>query len=159
VAIARILGAHGLRGDVKIELLAPDGCFRPGERVLVAGAEHRIQRFAGPGSALLKLDGIDSREQAAALRDEYLQAPEDSLEPLPEGEYYRFQLIGLAVRTTDGRDLGAITDVITTGGTDVYVASGPLGEVLIPATEQVIMGMDLTAKTMTIEPIPGLLPD
>lgn len=158
MAIARILGAHGVGGDLKIEPLGPEGCFAAGATVLVAGEERRIQRFSGGRSPRVKLEGIDDREAAAALRDEYVQVAEGSLAALPEGEYYRFQLIGLAVRSEDGRDLGAITEVIATGGTDVYVARGPLGEVLIPATEQVIKEIDLGARTMTIEVIPGLLP-
>lgn len=160
VAIARILGAHGVRGDLKIEPLAPESSFRRGASVRVHDTDHEIERFRPGGkSTLLKISGIDSRESAAALRDEFIQVPEDALEPLPEGDYYSFQLIGLAVRTTDGRDLGRLTRIISTSATDVFVVEGPLGEVLVPATEEVIADIDLEAGAMTIEAIPGLLPE
>lgn len=160
MAVARVLGAHGVRGDLKIEQLAPDSCFRAGASVLLAGSEHAIERFSpGARTSLLKLEGIDDRETARDLRDRYVQVREDSLEPLPEGEYYRFQLIGLSVSTVQGRQLGTLVDILTTGATDVYTIQGPLGEILIPATAEVIADIDLVARTMTIEPMPGLLPD
>lgn len=155
-----MLGAHGVRGDLKIEPLAPESCFRKGARVLLAGSEHKIGHVRSGGRVtLVKLTGIDDRETARGLRDQYLQVPEDSLEPLPEGEYYRFQLIGLAVHTADGRELGTLVDVMGTGAADVYTVKGPLGEVLLPATAEVITEIDLTAGTMTVDPLPGLLPE
>ena len=160
MAIARVLGAHGVRGDLKIQQLAPDSCFRKGARVLIADAEYAIARLHGGGkTTLLSIEGVGSREGATALRDEYVQVREDSLPPLPEGDYYQFQLIGLAVRTTDGRDLGTLAEVMTTGGADVYVVRGPLGEVLLPAVAEVISEIDLEARTMTVEPMAGLLPE
>jgi 16S rRNA processing protein RimM len=149
-----------VRGDLKIEALAPDSCFRKGTQVRVAGDEHGIEAVhTGGRTTLLKLSGIDDRETARELRGELVQVPEDSLEPLPAGEYYRFQLIGLKVTTADGRDLGTLSDVLATGSADVYTLEGPLGEVLIPATAEVIADIDLTAGTMIVNPLPGLLPD
>lgn len=159
MAIARVLGAHGVHGDLRIEQFAPDSCFSRGARVLIAGAQYSVQGLRSGSRPTLLLDGLSDRETAAALRDEYVQVREDTLEPLPEGDYYRFQLIGLAVTTANGRDLGSLAEVMSTGATDVYVIRGPLGEVLIPATEEVIADIDLEARTMTVRPLPGLLPD
>ena len=159
VAIGRIVGAHGLRGDLKIKLLAPESCFQADTHVLIGDSQHTIERFhPGANRDRLKLSGIDDRQTAKDLRGSYLQVPEDALEPLPEGQYYRFQLIGLNVRASDGRDLGHIVGVVATGANDAYEVEGPLGAFLIPATTEVVTQIDLASHTMTIDPLPGLLP-
>jgi 16S rRNA processing protein RimM len=84
-------------------------------------------------------------------------AREDSLPTLPEGEFYRFQLLGLRVVSTEGQELGTIEDVFSTPENDVYVVRGESGEVLIPAVEDVVTAIDLEARLVTVEVIPGLL--
>jgi 16S rRNA processing protein RimM len=149
-----------VRGVLKIEALAPESCFRKGTRVRIAGSEHDVESIRiGSRATLLALSAIDDRETARQLRGQFVLVPEDSLEPLPEDQYYRFQLIGLAVATTDGRELGTLVDVLTTGSADVYAVQGPLGEVLIPATADAIVSLDLAARTMIVNPLPGLLPE
>jgi 16S rRNA processing protein RimM len=76
------------------------------------------------------------------------------LNPLPEGQYYAFQLIGLNVVTTKGKLLGQITDIMFTAGNDVYIVEG---EILIPAIEDVVKSIDLKKGRMLIEAIEGLL--
>ena len=92
------------------------------------------------------------------MRGAYLLTPERDLATLPEGEYYRFQLIGLSVRSEDGRELGHVIDVISARENDVYAVSGPFGEVLIPAVDDVIRDVNISARVILIEIIPGLLP-
>ena len=106
----------------------------------------------------MKLAAVDTREKAQALRGEYLQAREVDLPALPEGEYYRFQLVGLAVRSFDGRELGRVTDVLSAPENDIYVVSGPSGEVLIPAVDDVVHDVNLSGGVITVEIVPGLLP-
>ena len=77
--------------------------------------------------------------------------------PLPDGQYYHHQLIGLKVRTTEGELLGDITEVLTGRSNDNYIVRGEQGEVLIPAIEDVIKAIDLEQGYITIEPIDGLL--
>ncbi|MCH8814140.1 MAG: 16S rRNA processing protein RimM [Chloroflexi bacterium] len=159
VAIGRVIGAHGLRGDLKIEPLAPESCLQPDVRVLIGDSQHAIERFQHSANrVILKLSGIDGRQRAQSLRGSYLQVREETLEPLPEGQYYRFQIIGLNVRSTDGRGLGRIVSVIATGANDAYEVEGPIGAFLIPATAEVVTDIDLASRTMTIDPLPGLLP-
>ena len=62
------------------------------------------------------------------------------------------------VRGVDGRDLGRVTDVLSAPENDIYVISGPSGEVLIPAVDDVVQDVDLSAGLITIEIVPGLLP-
>ncbi len=77
--------------------------------------------------------------------------------PLPEGEYYHHQLIGLQVKTTQGELLGNITEVLTGKSNDNYIVQGARGEIIIPAIEDVVMSIDLDQGCMTIEAIEGLL--
>ena len=157
-AVGRLLGVRGIRGELKLEPLAPESILSPGRVVTVHGQERQIEhsRFSGR-LTYVKLSGIDTREAARALHGAYLQVRERDLDALPEGEYYRFQLIGLAVRTLDGRELGRITDVLSAPENDVYVVSGPAGEVLIPAVDDVVRNVDMENRLITIEIIPGLL--
>ena len=77
--------------------------------------------------------------------------------PLPDGQYYHHQLIGLKVRTTGGELLGEVTEVLTGRSNDNYIVRGDRGEVLIPAIEDVIKSVDIAQGLITIEAIEGLL--
>jgi 16S rRNA processing protein RimM len=158
VAVARVLGAWGVRGEVSVEPMAASGVLVAGREVTVGGQETRIERVGRSGAKVrLKLADVRDREAAAALRGEWVLAREESLPPLPEGEYYRFQLLGLRVVTSDGREPGVIEDVFSTPENDVYVVRGESGEVLVPAVEDVVLDIDLARGVMTIEAIPGLV--
>ncbi len=77
--------------------------------------------------------------------------------PLPEGQYYHHQIVGLQVRTIQGELIGTITDILTGRSNDNYIVQGPRGEVLIPAIEDVVQSIDLDEGFITIEAIEGLL--
>lgn len=77
--------------------------------------------------------------------------------PLPEGQYYHHQIIGLQVRTTQGELIGTITEVLTGKSNDNYIVQSDNGEILIPAIEDVVQAIDLEQGFMTIEAIEGLL--
>ena len=160
VAVGRVATAWGVSGVLKVNPLVDrrDRLAR-GRSVDLAGQSRTIETSRWhKGHVYLKLSGIDDRESAFALRERLLTIPESELEPLPEGQYYRFQLIGLAVTTTAGQPLGEVADVITTGANDVYVVRGQRGEVLVPATAEVVREIDIAAGRMLIEEMPGLLP-
>ncbi len=158
MAIGQVMGAWGLRGELRVEPLAPLSQFLRGLPVLVAG-KHTSIEGSRPAARYLrvKLAGIASRREAEELRGQYIQAREEDLLPLPPGHYYRYQLVGLAVRSSDGRDLGRIVDVLSTAESDVFVVQGSLGEVLVPATEEIVTKVDLAARLVTVEVVPGLL--
>src|SRR3990170_825562 len=108
VAVGRVGSAWGVRGIVKvIPLVDKRERLAPGRSVSVAGQRRTIESSRWQkGLAYLKLSGIDDREAAIALREQLLTVPESELEPLGEGQYYRFQLVGLAVQSTAGAFLG-----------------------------------------------------
>ena len=144
---------------MRVELLAPATVLTPGRTVWAAGRQCKIQDIRRGGRFFrLRLAGIVDREAAVRLRDRFLQVPETNLNPLPPGEYYRFQLLGLMVRANNGQDLGRVVDVLSTPENDVYVARSPRGEVLIPAVDDIVQDVDLDAGVITVEIVPGLLP-
>jgi 16S rRNA processing protein RimM len=160
VAIGRVLGAWGIRGDIKVEPLADLDRFQRGLAVTIDGTQHTVERVNAAGRQLrLKLSGLDYRDAAAALRGAFLTVPEAALGPAGEDRYYRYLLIGLRVVSTDGDEIGEITDVFSTGSNDVFVTKTARGDALIPAVDDVVQGIDLSTGTVTIEVIPGLLPE
>ena len=114
-------------------------------------------RHLPDGHALLRLEGLNDPYAARRLSGEWLTAPTDSDPQLPEGEYYHYQLVGLAVITDQGENLGRIQEVLETGSNDVYVVTSDSGEeVLLPAIEQVVKEIDLASGEMLVHLIDGL---
>ena len=84
---------------------------------------------------------------------------DETLLPEPEpGEYYQRDLIGMSVVTTEGQELGEVTAIIETGANDVFEIHGPLGEVLIPFINDVVIEIDTQKGLITVDPLEGLLP-
>jgi 16S rRNA processing protein RimM len=108
---------------------------------------------------IVTFDGLGSRGEAEAARGSVLYMDGARL-PEPEaGSYYRFQLVGLRVRTSAGLNLGRIEEILETGAHDVCVVRGERGEILIPAVDAFIAGVDLAEGEMIVNPIPGLVPE
>jgi 16S rRNA processing protein RimM len=163
MAVGRIAGAHGIRGEVKVESLTdyPER-FRSGSR-LYLGSEHEARPVQVTGSRphqsfmLLKLDVTPDRSAAEQLVGQYLLIAEEDAMPLGEHENYAHDLLGLNVETPAGRVLGKLTDILSTGANDVYIATGPDGkEILIPALRQVVLTVDLPGQRMVVELPEGL---
>jgi len=160
VAVGRILGPWGRRGDLKVEPLTdfPER-FAIGCSLYVDGVAHTIEGSRWQkGKVYIKLSGIDSAAAAAALGQRLLEVPEEELRPLSEGEYYQFQILGLEVRTTEGQPLGKVVQILATGSNDVFVVHGEGGELLIPALNDVIKAIDLEEGWIEVELVEGLLP-
>jgi 16S rRNA processing protein RimM len=158
--VGRVLATRGVRGELKVEPLTdfPER-FAPGQAIWVAGERREVEGGRQRGSqVLLKLAGVDSAEQAAALRDELLEVPEEELTALGEGRYYRFQLLGMAACDTAGEALGTIVEILSTGANDVYVVRGPRGELLLPAIDEVIKEVDVEGGRMLVELMEGMEP-
>ena len=77
--------------------------------------------------------------------------------PLEEGEYFLFQLVGLAVFSDEGQELGRLTQVLETGANNVFVVAGVDGEILLPDIDDVILDIDFANGRMTVHLLPGLL--
>ena len=113
---------------------------------------------------VLKFQGIDDAGAASSLVGQDILIPCKGLVDLPEGSYYIFQLVGLIVRTRDGREIGKVRDVVHTGGTPLLAVERTAGggssaeeEVLLPAARSICTAIDLVSGCITIEPPEGLL--
>jgi len=159
IAIGEILGAWGTKGKVKVEVATDfPQRFTPSATVYVNRQPTTIDSAEWhKGKAIIKLDTVDSIEGAQQLRGQAIEIRHSQVRPLPEGQYYHFQLIGLEIWTTQGELVGSITKVLTGASNDNYVVHGAKGEVLIPAIDDVVKSVDLDRGQMTIEVIEGLL--
>lgn len=104
----------------------------------------------------LKLEGVDTRDDAQAVRGAEFVIDVDDVRELPSGGFYVFDIIGLRVVTDDGRECGEVTEVIQSGANDVYVTSTGL---CIPALKSVVAKIDIGEGVMVIRPVPGLIDD
>jgi 16S rRNA processing protein RimM len=161
LAVGRIVGAHGIRGELKVQVLTDfDQRFEPGSMLIVEGEESgREVLSARPHKTylLVQLQGITNRTEAQQQRGLHLLVQRDQAIPLPEGEYYADELEGLRVMTTGGEDLGVLTEVWWTAANEIYVVQGPFGEVLLPAVADVIQEVDLQSGEMLVSLLPGLV--
>jgi 16S rRNA processing protein RimM len=166
LGIGRVVGVHGLRGELKVEILTEDPHrFGLLEQVFIGLEDedpvswplegYRLHK----GRALLKLGNCDDRTTAETLRGVLIQVPLEEALPLEEGQYFEHQVIGLDVWTADGEYLGEVTEILYTGANEVYVigSTGPEGrELLIPATEEVVLEIDLEGGRLVVELLEGL---
>lgn len=113
-------------------------------------------RYAGE-TPLLLFDGYDSPEKAKALNGWLIKIPEEEAVPLPDGQYYWYEIIGMEVLSEGGEKLGSIVDVFQTGSNDVYVMKRGRREVFLPATKEVIKQIDRETKRMVIHLTEGLM--
>lgn len=112
-------------------------------------AERRIESVETGGKLpVLRLSGIGSREEAEAMRGRYLEV---EAEPLPAGELYWHQVVGLRVLDEAGHQLGTVVEVFRAGENEVYRAETPgRPDLLLPALRDVVREIDLQAGTMTV---------
>ncbi len=157
--VGRVLGSHGTTGEVRVRILSDvANRFDPGRALLIDGTSHYILSSShnGRGVAILRLSGITTQSAARSLTNLELTAEADASHQLTEGEYFHYQLMGLAVYTEEGEHLGQISEIIETGSNDVYVVAGPSGDLLIPAISQVVMRVEIAEGYMVVRLLDGL---
>ncbi len=106
---------------------------------------------------LLRLEGVATAEQAESLIGRTVAVRHEDLPSPSAGEVYHVDLIGCAVRTDGGEDLGTVREMIATGSNDVCVVRGRGREHLIPLVRDVIEHIDLARREIVVRPLPGLL--
>ena len=159
VIVGRIRSAWGLRGDVGVEVLsdAPER-FAVGSVLWLKGKPTRVEYARKSKRGItVKLDAANNRTQAEALRGEDLTVLLEQVEPLPDGTYYHFQILGMCVLTNDGEQLGSVSEIIVTGSNDVYVVHQEgRRDILIPALPDVVLDVNLDTATMLVDLPDGL---
>ncbi|MEO2006160.1 MAG: ribosome maturation factor RimM [Candidatus Poribacteria bacterium] len=133
--------------------------------VIAEGTEYKITGTGKSGdSAKLTFASIDSIEKAGELRGVELFVPADSLPDNPDGVYYHYEILGVSVVTTDGRELGTLNEILETGSNDVFIVAPKRiegekkpAELLIPVLDGVIVSVDKETAIMTIDLPEGIL--
>ncbi|SCF89692.1 ribosome maturation factor RimM [Streptomyces sp. Ncost-T10-10d] len=165
LVVARIGRAHGIKGEVTVEVRTdePELRLAPGAVLATEPAG------AGPltietgrvhsGRLLLRFEGVRDRTAAEALRNTLLIAEVDPAE-LPEDpeEFYDHQLMDLDVVLADGTEIGRITEITHLPSQDLFIVERPDGsEVMIPFVEEIVTEIDLEEQRAVITPPPGLI--
>jgi len=156
--IGEIVKPQGIRGEVKLRAMTSDLTrFARLESVFMlkngAYEEIRVQKGRTyDGFAFLKLQGIDDRNAAEALRGVKLFVDRAHAIELDEDENFVCDLIGLEAVDTNGEAIGELVDVLTPNSVcDVYVFDTPRGEMMIPALRRVVKEVDLDAGKIVLD--------
>lgn len=165
-AVGRVVKAHGIRGEVAVEVWLEVGeALSPGAPLWLEWQdgkrrEGRVATVRPHGERrLVRLEGVSDRNEAEALVHAEIRVPRDSLPPLGEGEYLWEDLVGLEVVDLSGRRHGRLTEVFAAGpgGENVViVVRAPRREILLPMTREVILEVDLEGRRMRVSVPAGL---
>lgn len=153
VVVARIAGAWGIRGELKVQPLTDvPGRLAPGSAVHLNGQPAKVVFAHNKGRDLiLKLDTVPDRNHAETLGGALLTVPLADVPPPPDGTYYHFQIIDMEVFDESRRKLGTVAAIMATGANDVYVVRDEGGgEILIPATSDCVLDVSLEDNRMTV---------
>ena len=163
LAIGKVVRAHGVKGEISVKVMTEFPERFEITRQVYLGNEFEATPYQlnsyrwHKDNVLLTLVGITNRDEAEPLKGQLVQVPIEEAMPLPDGVYYHYQLVGLAVVTTTGDQLGVLSEVMETGAHDVYVVDNDGKEILLPAIADVVKSVDLETGQMTVEVIEGLI--
>ncbi len=162
--IGKIVSTHGIKGELKVQpwcdspqqIVDTENFYLDNGNTSINVTSKRVQK----NMAVIKIDGMDTPEEAVKLRNKTLYVKREDIE-LDENCYFIQDLIGLDVVDADnGNVYGVIDDVSETGANDVYHIKAPDNKVYyIPAIKQVVIKTDLQENKMYIRPLKGLFDD
>ncbi|PBB05849.1 MULTISPECIES: ribosome maturation factor RimM [Salimicrobium] len=164
--VGRIINTHGIKGEVKIKRITDfEERFREGNTLYWSSGgigevteltveSHRIHK----GFDLLKFRGYPTINEVEPLKNGMLMIHKGDTTPLGAEEYYFHEIIGCHVYTTAGHYVGEVKEIMTPGANDVWVIDRKEeGDALIPYIEDVVVQVDVSKKSIIIEPMEGLL--
>ena len=153
LVVGQIINTHGLRGEMKVMPLTEDmRRFDYLENVILKGKKVKVEGVKYfKDKVILKLEGINSIEEAEKLKRTYLEIEREDAIELEEDEYFIVDLVGCTVVDTEGFEYGKIKDVIQTPSNDVYWVQGKK-EVLVPVLKDIVLDINMDEKLITIRP-------
>lgn len=165
VTVGRIGRAHGIKGEVGVDVRTdePDRRFADGATLVTTSKVPRTLTVEASrwhsGRLLVKFAEVPDRTAAEQLRNLVVQSEIDEDErPEDPDEYYDRELIGLAVRTTDGVEAGEVIDVVHLPSQDLLEIRRPAGNaVLVPLVEQLVPELNVDKGYVVVADRPGLL--
>jgi 16S rRNA processing protein RimM len=162
LVVGRVARAHGNKGQVIVnpETDFPDDRFQPG-RVLLVGEAGTARAITSArfhlGRPIIGLEGIESMDDAERLAGAELKMRTQDLAALPEGTYYRHELVGCEVQDTDGRLIGVVTAVEGPMERSRLVIDAPHGEVLIPLVPEICVEVTPADRKIRVKAPDGLI--
>jgi 16S rRNA processing protein RimM len=157
VCVATVATAHGVRGAVKLRCYTeePEGVAAYGPVYDAKGRElfgltvlHRVK-----GGVVARVEGVETREAAEALRGLDLYVPRDRLPEPEEGEFYHEDLVGLDAVDREGRPQGRVVGVQNYGAGDLLeLRAGDGGSILVPFTREAVPEVDIAARRVVVVP-------
>ena len=162
--VGRVARAHGNAGRVIVnpETDFVEDRFRVGAELLArrGGCVERMRVTAMRvhlGRPIIALDAVATTNDAEAMAGVEFRVRVDDLEPLPEGMFYRHDLVGCRVETTGGAEVGVVASVDGELGASRLVVKASFGDVLVPLAQAICVGIDIAARRIVIDPPDGLL--
>ena len=168
LVIGEIVGAHGLRGEVRVRVTGDSGAnLLKAESLWLARridepSPRRVEVVGGgsgrAGEVRLRFEGIEDRDAAEALRGLRILTEARALPKLPEGEFYWHELVGCRVESAEGISVGTVQEIWETGAHDVLVVVDEQGvRRLVPTAAELLKTIDLAARRIVVVDLPGLL--
>ena len=155
--IGEITKPQGVQGELKLRPITCDPSrFKNMDYAFLKEGEgyRRVNirvRRAGADAVFLRMEGVNTRNDAEEMRGTMLYIDRAHAVELDEDSTFICDLMGLKGVLTDGGEIGRIIDVMQPGGNDVYVFKGKRGEVLVPALKSVVVKVDLAAGEMLLD--------
>jgi 16S rRNA processing protein RimM len=147
-------GPENILGAPRLTLAEPEGGI---ENPAVEEFEVEGGAAGRPREVRLTLRGITDRDAAESLKGRLVAGEPEHLSPLPEGEFYWYELIGCRVRASSGWNVGIVREIWETGGHDVLVVEGENGRsCLVPTARALMKEVDVEAGRIVVEDLPGL---
>lgn len=161
LVVGEFVGPFGIHGEIKLRPLTdfPERFERT--QTIYVGEQHTPYRVEQAHMhkqlVLLRLAGISDVDAAERLRGEQVWIPASELTPLQADQFYLHDVVGLRVQHVNGQPLGVVTDVVSTGASELFVIRDPQGkEVLLPVVKSFVKQIDLAQGIVLVDPIPGL---
>ena len=161
VVVGEFVGPFGIHGEIKLRPLTDFPERFEHTPTIYVGKQHTPYRVEQAHMhkqlVLVRLAGIADVDAAEHLRGEQIWIPASELTPLQEGQFYLHDVVGLRVRHVNGQALGVVTDVVSTGASELFVIRDPQGkEVLLPVVKSFVKQIDFAQGVILVDPIPGL---
>jgi len=163
LVVGRIGHAHGVKGEVSVEVRTddPDRRYADGSVLATEPPERGPLTILGVrhhhGRLLVRFDGIEDRDTAETLRGTLLVVDSADVGEAGEGEWWDHDLVGLTAVTTGGTTLGTVTDVVHVPGSPLLAIDRDGRELLVPFVEAIVPEVDVPAGRIVVDPPDGLL--
>ncbi len=163
--IAVLTSAHGVKGEMKAKILSdlPDRLAGLEEVYLFSPDAkknlglRRLQDVRGAQHDLVKLEGVETRDDAEKLKGSYLSVKREEALPLEEGQYYISDLIGMKVRDEARGVIGTLKEVLDTPAGDLFVIKRPgAKDLLLPTRGGALLDVNFTEGEIYVSLPEGL---